>query len=233
LAAGLAGGTVGFAVVGVDGEAVEARYCQIHGWAEQVDLVRRAVGLAFAALVGGRDQHVLDRAEGQVFPGDLAQRQAWAELAVVGASVLARVAVEPLVVDEQEHVAPAPAAGVLEGDGLLDGGFAAILARVDREVLAVEIGQAVVLPVHLGEGWRGEQAAGQGEGERSEFDVHLDTLEFLLWCDGGFTAPSRTAVRGAGFDRSGEWSGRLGRRKRGATRQGSRSAQDDAVRWQR
>ena len=56
-------------------------------------------------------------------------------------------------VGEEEQVAEAPAAGVLEGDGLLD-------LRVDLEIVAVEVGQAVVLPV--------QQVAGDGLAARQQ-----------------------------------------------------------------
>ncbi len=105
---------------------------------------------------------------------DLAQRQARAEFAVVGVAVAAADAVEPDVVDEKEHVAPGPAAGVLEGDGLLGVG-------VDLVVLAVEVGEAVVLPVQqvAGHGRGGEQAAGEGEAERGSLGMHGVVF---LWC---------------------------------------------------
>ena len=62
--------------------------------------------------------------------------EAAARLHVVGADV----------VEEVENVAPGPATGVLEGEGGLGALFFAVEVHA-LEVLAVQVGQAVVLPV--------------------------------------------------------------------------------------
>src|SRR5690606_9591818 len=91
----------------------------------------------------------------------------WAELAVVGMAVAPAHAVVPDVVDEEEHVAPCPTAGMFEGDGLLGVG-------VDLVILAVKIGQAVVLPMHQIASQRRcrKQCAGNGEAERGSLQLH-------------------------------------------------------------
>ncbi|MCY1178564.1 hypothetical protein D9M73_189180 [compost metagenome] len=139
-------GTAAFGVtlVEVQLEVVEARDCQVETRTDQVGL-----GIALTKLVGHGQQHVLDRAELQLLVKDLAERQAWLEFAVV--SVFTRemvfLAVVEDFVDEEEVVAVLPGIGVFEGHRLLD-------ARVDLEVLAIQIGQAVVLPL--------QQIAGHG-----------------------------------------------------------------------
>ncbi|MCY1535421.1 hypothetical protein D9M68_708260 [compost metagenome] len=135
---------VRLAVVEVQLEVVEAGDVEVEARAEQV--VLHAV---LAALVGGGEQHVLDRAERQVGAADLAERQARGNLAVVGVAAGQAVVLALVVdlVDEDEQVAEAPAAGVLEGPGLLG-------RRIDGEILAPEEGQAVVLPL--------QQVAGRG-----------------------------------------------------------------------
>jgi len=99
--------------------------------------------------------------------------------------VAAGKAVEPLVVDEQEHVAPGPAAGVLEGERLLD------LAGIDGEVLAVQVGQAVVLPQQgAGHGLAAAQQAG-GKGGGGEVSIHRCSFGVLCRSD---SCPSGQAL---------------------------------------
>src|SRR5690606_28356663 len=106
-----------------------------------------------AALVGGGQQDGGDGAELDFATPGLAKGQTRSDLAVPGAVVAGGI-LRAVVVDavhEQEQVAEAPAADVLEGDGLLNG-------RVDFEVLAVQVGETVVLPE---QGGSGGQARGQ------------------------------------------------------------------------
>ena len=124
------------AAIEVEGEVVEARYRQIKARADQVGLA-----VAFAIFIGHGQQHVLDRAIFEFAVEDLAERQARAELAVIGVRAFVGVflAVVEDAVDKQEVVTVLPFVGMFERDGLLD-------RRVDREVLAVQVGQAVGLP---------------------------------------------------------------------------------------
>src|SRR5690554_6861310 len=141
---------VGVAVVGVQLQVVEAGYRQVEARAEQVVL-----DVTTAALVGAGQQDVGDGAELDFATTDLAEGQTRSDLAVPGAVVAGGI-LRAVVVDavhEQEQVAEAPAADVLEGDGLLNG-------RVDFEVLAVQVGETVVLPE---QGGSGGQARGQRE----------------------------------------------------------------------
>ncbi|CAI8924847.1 MutT-like protein [Priestia megaterium] len=134
----------GVTLVEVQLEVVETRNRQVETRTDQVRL-----GIAFTELVRHGQQHVLDRAELQFLVEDFAKRQARADFAVVGVRTDAGVvlAVVENLVDEHEVVAVFPCIGVLESDGLLN-------ARVDLEVLAIEVGQAVVLPL--------QQVAGHG-----------------------------------------------------------------------
>nr|AAK50296.1 MutT-like protein [Pseudomonas sp. ADP] len=162
VAAGAA--AVGGAQVGIELEVIEAGDVQVDRRADQVGL-----DVVFTEPVGGGDQHVLDRPEGEVGTGDLAQREARAEFAIEGMAVTRAVGGLGVVLDHlygQEQVTEAPAARVLEGDGLLD-------FRVDLEILAVEVGQAVVLPLHqvTGNGLAAcQQTAGQCQ--RRESAIH-------------------------------------------------------------
>src|SRR5690606_24734968 len=123
------------AIVSVQLQVVEAGNGQVEAGPEKV-----VFDVTAAALIGAGQQDVGDRAECEFLSADLAEGQARGDLAIPG-TVIARCVPGTVVmdaVDENEQVADAPAAGVLEGHRLLDG-------RVDLEVLAVEIGQAVVL----------------------------------------------------------------------------------------
>ncbi|MNN46855.1 hypothetical protein D3C81_1612540 [compost metagenome] len=73
--------------------------------------------------------------------------------------VIARQAVGPLVVDEQKHIPPGPAAGVFEGDGLLN----VAAGAVDFVVVAVQVAQAVVVPHQ-----RASLRAGTGQGAEGQ-----------------------------------------------------------------
>src|SRR5690606_40102087 len=75
----------------------------------------------------------------QTGAGQLAEGQARGEFAVVGV-VVAVCIDEPGAVDEEEQITEAPAAGMLEGQGVL-------LGRGDLVVVAIQIGNAVVLPL--------------------------------------------------------------------------------------
>ncbi|MNS36772.1 hypothetical protein D3C72_689700 [compost metagenome] len=136
--------TLGVTIIEVQLEVIETRNGQVETRTDQVRL-----GVVFAELIRHGQQHVLDRAELQLLVKDLAERQAWLEFAVV--SVFTRemvfLAVVEDFVDEEEVVAVLPGIGVFEGHRLLD-------ARVDLEVLAIQVGQAVVLPL--------QQVAGHG-----------------------------------------------------------------------
>src|SRR5690606_8488130 len=74
------------------------------------------------------------------------------------AGAVARLGVVPDAVNEDEQVAEAPAAGMFEGEGLLPG-------RIDLEVDAVEVGEAVVLPQQqiAGQGLAAEKGGGQAQ----------------------------------------------------------------------
>ncbi|MNF67317.1 hypothetical protein D3C84_491270 [compost metagenome] len=157
LAGRVVGDAVGLAVVEVQLEVVEAGQLQVEARAEQVVLVA-----VLATLVGGGQQHVADGAEFQLPVEQLAEGQSRGDLTVVGVLAQVRVFLAVVVdlVDEDEQVAEGPAAGVLEGEGLLD-------FRVDLEILAIQIGQAVVLPQQWAVGQRvagSQQAAGEHQG---------------------------------------------------------------------
>ncbi|MNY30545.1 hypothetical protein D3C86_1646580 [compost metagenome] len=123
-------------MIEIQGEIVEARHREVEAGADQVGLA-----FAFAILVSHGQQHILDRAVFEAAVEDLAQGQTRAELAVKGVAAFAAVlfAVVEDLVDEQEVVAIFPSVGMFERHRLLD-------RRVDLEVLAVQVAQAVGLP---------------------------------------------------------------------------------------
>ncbi|MCY1444138.1 hypothetical protein D9M71_605910 [compost metagenome] len=156
---------VGLPVVEVDLEIVEAGNRQVEARTDQVGL-----DVAFTELVGHRQQHVGHRTELDLLVEDLAEGQARLELAVVGVVTDLRVLVAVVedLVQEEEVIAVLPAIRVLEGHGLLN-------LRIDLEVLAVEVGQAVVLPEQqiTGEGLAtSEQSGGKGEAVRQILGIH-------------------------------------------------------------
>src|SRR5690606_7855633 len=115
---------------GVQQQVLEAGHGEIAARSDQAVL-----DVITAAIVGAGQQHVGDGAELEFATTDLAEGQTRSDLAVPGAVVAGGI-LRAVVVDavhEQEQVAEAPAADVLEGDGLLNG-------RVDFEVLAVQVG---------------------------------------------------------------------------------------------
>ena len=107
----------GVAAVEVQREIVEPRHGKVKSRADQVGFA-----VPFAVLVSHGQQHILDRAELEFLIEDFAERQAWAEFAVVGvrAFVTVWLAVVEDAVDKQEVVAVLPFVGMFKGDGLLD-----------------------------------------------------------------------------------------------------------------
>ncbi len=146
--------TVGMTLEEVQLEIVEAGDRQVEARTNQVGL-----DIAFAELIGHSQQHVLDRAKFDFAVEYLAQRQARGELAVNAVFTVAGISLAAVVgvIDKQKVVSVLPAVGVLKGDGLL-------YLRVDGVVLAIEIRQAVALPLNqvTGHGMRGEQHAASG-----------------------------------------------------------------------
>src|SRR5690606_36881947 len=98
-------------------------------------------------LVSTGQQYIGDRTECDLLSTQLAERQARCDFPIPGAVVAIGI-LGPVVVnavDKQEQVAKTPAADMLEGDCLLGLG-------VDLEIIAVQVGQAVVLPLQGGSG---------------------------------------------------------------------------------